>query len=908
MTTNLAAHRPLAGPASAPPPAAPEPAPRPGRIPAAVRAAAAVRPARPALRALRGDARIEIAYGELIARVERAAERLTAIGIEPGDRVALFSENRPEWLIAYLGILEARASAVPIDRQLKDRDVRSILETAEARALIASPGALEVLSPETRGDLRQRGVPALDVAPGLPLHPGAAEACGAPPPRPPGTPDDRDPAVASIIFTSGTTGRPKGVVLTHENLLASVWAGLGLVPFDENDEILSILPLHHVFEFMIEMGALVSSATITYVEAIRGDVLVQAMRETGTTIFAAVPRLLDLFRAGIDRKVAARGRAARASFAVLQAISRAARAVGIDLRRRLFRRVHEQFGGRIRLVLSGAAPLPLEVWRDLEGLGFPIAEGYGLTETSPLVSAHAVADYRFGTVGRPVAGVEVRIFHPDSQGEGEIVVRGPNVMRGYFRDAEATRAAIRDGWFHTGDLGRLDRDGYLRITGRVKELIVTAAGKKVAPPDVEARYGAIEGVKELAVFGARAGSLGEEVHAALVLEEGAFPPGTPEEDIRRALAARLETRARTAGLASYMRIQRFHIVPELPKTTTLKVKRHELRALAAAPATAPAGAPAPAASEPDAPAVAGVLEVLRAVAKERAAGASLASTLQFDIGLDSLERMEVLASLEARSGARFPEDLAPRLHTVRDLVEAVERHRGAGEGGASDRPAAPPEGAAAPAPPVPAPRGPAACLGLGALRLAARALYGLRGRGLENVPAGPAIFCPNHESHLDIFFVASLLPPAARRALVCFAKREHFDAAATRAFASFARAIPIDRDGDVRPALRAAAYALHAGRPLLIHPEGTRTKTGALGAFRAGAARLALETGVPLVPVKIAGAFAIYPESRRLPRLFDWRRGRRLSLSVSFGEPLAPRAGESAEALTERLRAAVQGP
>jgi long-chain acyl-CoA synthetase len=856
-------------------------------------AAAADRASKPALRMKRNGAWFELTYGELLARAQSGGARLRELGVEPGDRVALLSENRPEWGASYLAILEAEATAVPLDAQLNESDVRALLERAEARVLIASPAIAAKLS-STRDHLRARGIPVLDLERALAPFEGSAERCD---PRPASALDDHDPTVASLIFTSGTTALPKGVLLTHENILFDMRAGnANECLFRRDDRLVSVLPLHHVFEFGAGFyTALHVGATITYVESLRGDVIAETMRAAQPTTMLVVPRLLELFLAGIERKAAARGRLAKKALSGLVLATRAGRAAGIDLSRRLLATVHEGFGGRLRRFITGGAPLALETREALEALGFEVLEGYGLTETSPVVARQRPGESKPGTVGTLLEGLELRIVAPDSKGVGEIAVRGPNVMRGYFRDPEATRASVRDGWFHTGDLGRLDRDHHLVITGRVKELIVTAAGKKVTPNEVEARYGEIPGIAGLCVCGTRAGSHGEVVGAAVQIDGAAFP-GANEEEKLRAVEERLLARAEAARIPSYMRIQFIQIVDDLPKTATLKLKRHEVRARleqTTRPETVARAEPG------DAPAI---LELVRSRNRARFGSATLDSTLAFDLAIDSLERLDLVAAIEERFGVALAEGVVASVHRVRDLASAIEVARATSPAGQKrDKPAAAP---------VPPPRGLASLALLGAFGRAASALYGLSVQGLANVPRGPVIFCPNHESHFDIFFVASALPKERRRDLVCFGKREHFEALGTRLFATVARAIPIDRDGDIRAALRAGSDALAQGRSLLIHPEGTRTKTGALGPFRAGAALLALERSVPIVPVKIAGAFAIYPESRRLPRLADWRHAKRLRLEVRFGPSIVPEPGTSdptraAAELTERLRASV---
>ncbi|MCZ6632965.1 MAG: AMP-binding protein, partial [bacterium] len=568
----------------------------------------------------------------------------------------------------------------------------------------------------------------------------------------------------------------------------------------------------------------------------------------------------------------------------------------------LFRTVHQAFGGSLRLCCSGAAPLPLEILHGLEKLGFNVTEAYGLTEASGVSTVNSVSRRRAGTVGPPISQTEVRIANPTpSSGEGEICIRGPVLMRGYFRDKATTSQVIRDGWLHTGDLGRMDRYGYLTVTGRLKELIVTSGGKNVSPPDVERRYSDLPGVAELAVFGLPAKEgYGEEVHAAVVLDPNADPAS-----LQQAVETAVQERA--SQIPAYMRIQRIHILSEMPKTTTLKVKRGKLKQLAIAPDTAEKsnslGAPS---SAPQDERTQQVLTVVREAMRQTddTRRVTLDATLQFELGIDSLGLIELAARVESALGVRLDERRLPALYTVADLVQAVKSapdlkntSEPLQENGRSE--------------PILPPRGLLARMLLRAFGLLSRGLWKFDVRGLEHIPEqGPFILCPNHESGFDIFLVASCLRPAFQRTLCCFAKREHFEHFGTRLLARLACAIPTDRDGDILPALRSAAKVLAEGRPLLIHPEGTRTRTGQLGSFRRGAARLALETEAPLVPVCIVGAYAIFPIHRPLPRFFNWRRRQRHRLSVIFGPPIYPNNGNQTNiterGLTEHLRRAVQ--
>lgn len=454
-----------------------------------------------AMRAKRDGAWQDIPYRTVAARVEALSRGLGALGIAPGDRVAILSENRPEWALADFAALAARAVDVPVYPTLTARQIQYILADSGARAVFVSTAAQYAKVASIRQDL-----PALErvigfdtdlAGPDL-ISLAALEARGATHSAPApwraaaleAAPDD----LATIIYTSGTTGDPKGVMLTHGNIASNVRAGMAVLPVSDDDECLSLLPLSHIFERMTGHYAMFHAGVIiNYAQSI--DTVPLDLVARRPTIVAAVPRLYEkIYARALDaavngspltRTVFFWARRVGEQWADLTLAGRPIPA-GLRLRRALadrlvFRKIRRRVGGRLRYFLSGGAPLSPEIARFFLAAGIPILEGYGLTETSPVITVNTPTHHRIGSVGRPVPGVEVRIA-PD----GEILTRGPHVMRGYFGKAAETAEAIdAEGWFHTGDIGEIDPEGFLRITDRKKDLIATAGGKKIAPQPIE---------------------------------------------------------------------------------------------------------------------------------------------------------------------------------------------------------------------------------------------------------------------------------------------------------------------------------------------------------------------------------------------------------------------------------------
>jgi long-chain acyl-CoA synthetase len=445
---------------------------------------------------------VDLGYRELADRVRDLSLGFIELGVRPGDRVAILSENRPEWAIADYACLAARCTSVPIYPTLPSKQIEYILRDAGATALLAStPAQVEkVLA------IRER-LPALRHV--IAFEPTEArtnllelkEVMARGNAARDRNPDWRTKALtispadlATVIYTSGTTGDPKGVMLTHGNIASNVTASVGLFDFSPHDECLSFLPLSHIFERMFGHYSMFHSGVIiNYAQSF--DTVPADMQARRPTVMASVPRLYEKIFERVLESVRSSSAPRRHIFAWSRRVGEewAERTISgepipawLRLRRALadrlvFARLRARTGGRIRLFISGGAPLSPEIARFFYAAGLPIVEGYGLTETSPVMTVNTPAHLRLGTVGRAIPDVEIRIA-PD----GEIMTRGPNVMRGYFNKPEATAEAIdAEGWFHTGDIGMIDADGYLRITDRKKDLIVTAGGKNIAPQPIE---------------------------------------------------------------------------------------------------------------------------------------------------------------------------------------------------------------------------------------------------------------------------------------------------------------------------------------------------------------------------------------------------------------------------------------
>lgn len=820
---------------------------------------------------------------QLIEQVEGITSGLLRDELRRGDRVALLSENRPEWLVAYLGIVGAGCTVIPLDVQLPVQDLEVLLKRSGTRLVFVSATTWPLLS---QCDLPLTCV-SFDPVQDARCQVVSSWECAARQDvvRQKALPGD----VAAILYTSGTTGEPKGVCLTHRNLLSNCEAMVQTGLPNADDRFLAILPLHHAYPFMATgLVPLMLGAHITFLPTLKGPLLVQCLREAGITILVAVPQVLAMMRRGIAEGIDRRPRAIRRLIGLLMKLSAFVRGrVGINLGRMLFASVHDRLGPSLRCLVSGGARLDPDVDQYFFCLGFTLLEGYGLTETSPVVTFTSPAIRKIGSVGVPIPGVAVRIMNQDSAGVGEVAVCGPNVMQGYDANPQATAAAIRDGWFYTGDLGYLDRDGYLFLTGRAKELIVTAGGKNIVPEELEAQYERSPAIGEICILGvARAGEGGVALHA-VVLPNFEYMKQLKVGDVRQLVKTELSIIGRT--LPSYQRISGLTIVrTPLPRTRLEKLQRHRVVDMIKI-TEAPADSAVPLSAADHAllqtEVARSVLRILGLFVAEKRP-ILLNDHLDLDLGFDSLRRVELVSALEQSFG-RLPESLAHEVVTVRELIGQVrdasrkqtETIRGAQSWGEILQSEPPGELRDA----VLAPRTWSQRLFLSGMRALMRLgfLTGFRLRvtGTEHLhQESPCLLAANHLSILDPFVIMVSVPANMLERLYCIGWQAFFRGAFPRWVARAGRVIPVGFEASLVPALQAGALVLRQGRHLLVFPEGQRSVDGVLDEFRPGIGILACEIGVPVIPIRIDGTFDAMPIGSSWPRLHP--------ISLEIGAPV----------------------
>ena len=880
-------------------------------------------PSRIALEFQRRDAVDRVSYGDLRDMAARTAAWLALIGVASGDRCLVLGDNDISWCAAYLGILRRGAVAVPLDTNGTAGQIATVLTDAAPRVAFAGPGYVDVViaAARTAGvDLKvvvlngtHSSAVSFDAMTGGRLPAPPLPSC-------PATPAD----AAVILYTSGTTGDPKGVVLTHANLLGERDAVLEAVKASDRDCVLGVLPLCQALAQTSNLLLPLSiGARVVYLETVSITEVLRALDERGVTFLAAMPPLFYLIHQRVQARLAGDGFLRRTMSRILLRANVRLRRLGLNMGRLFFRRAHAVLGGQMRLMVTGGSRFEPGVGADLHAMGFTIVQAYGLTETSGAATLTRPGDPDLETVGQPLPGVEIRIRPVeagDTGTDGEVLVRGPIVMHGYCNNPEATAATLQDGWLHTGDFGRLDADGRLVITGRRKELIVLSSGRNIYPGEVEAAYLVSRFIQEICVLGL--GTAGEPPSERL------FAVVVPNQALLRERRVvnvgdviRFEIDGASVRLSRDTCVLGYQIRTEpLPRTSTGQIRRADVARWARAQEAARAAGDVPLSDADQAwlarADVAPVVDAIRSFAKP-GTRVTPSANLELDLGFDSIARVEILTAVEQRFGSHIAEADAQQIFTVRGLVDATL----ATATSRTDDGREPWERLLAPdALPVdrlkewlqPHSIVPALMLGIvKAIRLLARPGVRVTVTGRHHLPAtGGCLLCPNHQSHLDPMALMSILPVGIALRVFFIGATEYFETPLTRWLARQINLVPVDPDAHLVFAMQAGATGLRQGRILVLFPEGERSINGVPKRFKKGAAILARYADVPIVPVGLDGPFDLWPRNRAVA----WRRflpGAGTRVSIAFGPPIPPRttaqdsmAGE--DALTPRLHDEVE--
>lgn len=756
----------------------------------------------------------DISYSQLLSRIQHFAGLFEGKGY---TKVALYAENSPAWIYAFYAALQNNCIAVPIDFLASAEDVTYILNDCTPDLLFISRGMEEAYS---------KVAPNVTQAPELlifeDIQPDEA------------TPESNwlaaedDDTTAVIIYTSGTTGSPKGVMLSYTNLRCNMDAVIECGIYSPDRQVMIFLPLHHIFPLLGSMMvSLHVGTTIPIAPSMQSTDLMKTFAANQVGVFIGVPRLYEIMYRGIKAKIDQSAVGRMLLSLVLKTGNR-------KLGKAIFKKVHQGFGGHLQYMIAGGAALNTEVGSFFYALGFDIMEGFGMTEAAPMITFPRPGKIKIGSPGQALPGLLVEIR------EGEIVAKGPSIMKGYYNRPEETADVIKDGWLHSGDLGHLDKDGYLYITGRKKEIIVLPNGKNINPVEIEMKLdGFSTAVKESGVF------MHNEMLHALILPEYGYLTENGVQDVKQYFRDAIITPF-NATMSSYKRIMQFTLVnTELPRTRLSKLQRFKFPELIAQKDEKRTVAEEPETLE---------YRAIKSFIESQVDMDILPDHhLVFDISMDSLGKLSLIDFIDKSFGIKLDEEQLHKFPSISKIAEHIQKNKlfhktdqDAGWSGdlKDEAEVILPKTSMFLHPIVHAVRG------------AFRLFFSFDGKGMENIPEGPCFFAPNHESKLDAFLVLSYLDKTTLKNTFSYAKKDHVNSGIRRYVASRSNVIVMDLSKDLKHSIQKMAEVVKQGKKILIFPEGTRTLSGELGQFKKTYAVLSAELKVPIVPVVITGAYS----------------------------------------------------
>ncbi|MBK6345366.1 MAG: AMP-binding protein [Bacteroidales bacterium] len=799
----------------------------------------------------------KISYTEMFSQVEKFASLIRS---DKSDHMVIFSENRPGWIFAFYAIWKVKGVAIPIDYLATASEVAYILKDSGPTVIFCSEASRRVMAEATQIAGISAKMIIIDEAESIPTEPFAdSETIQT-------APED----TAVIIYTSGTTGSPKGVMLSYNNILTNVRAVSEHIRIYRHDSrVMILLPLHHIFPLVGTMIIpLYLGAMVAISPSMVSEDIMATLKNNSITIIIGVPRLYAAIRKGIMDKIKKSG-VARLLFFIARKVNSPA------FSKRIFGTVHRKLGGSVEFLVSGGAALDSEVGHDLQTLGFEVLEGYGMTEAAPMITFTQPRRVRIGSPGEVMRETAVQIK------DGEIIASGPNIMQGYYKRPEETAEVLKNGWLYTGDLGYIDKEGFLYITGRKKEIIVLSNGKNVNPSEIESALLESPLVKDCGVF------LKDNQLQVIILPEiattDAIKDSNQEDIFRHDLIEPFNN-----SVSAYKKLMRFYLTSEeLPRTRLGKLQRFKLSDLAV-----DQDDEREVTEENEIPEFKIIAAYIR---EEKGRKVMPYHHLEMDLGMDSLDKVGFQAWLQQNFGVNIEPSEMTRFGDVSKLSEFVSLNKTHMEEGKLNWTDILREKVNLKLPDT-------WFTGRWMVYLS-RAFFHLyfrfRARGIENIPEGPFILAPNHQSVFDGLFVAAYLRGHQIRKTYVYAKEKHIKQRWLKFLANRNNIIIVDLNRDLKASIQKMAEVLKQDRNLIIFPEGTRTLNGKLGQFKKTFAILSRELNIPIVPVSIDGAFKALPKGSHFPRPLT-------KIRIEFLQPVYP-GDHSYDTISHQVKDSIQG-
>lgn len=791
----------------------------------------------------------QISFSNFMGKIELYASQYT---VGEGEHVVIFSENRPAWIYAFYSIWYHSGVAVPIDFGSTVSEIAYILRDSQPSVVFVSE--------EGKNKINEAIKEAEILTKVVVINDNEAYDRSVVSEKDILMPESNNTAI--IIYTSGTTGSPKGVILSYENLLTNIRAVSEVIPiFKPGSRTMVLLPLHHILPLLgsviapLQVGGLIAISP-----SMASEDIMSTLQKNKITVIIGVPRLFSAIRKGIKDKI-------NASFVARTLFSFAEKLKSPTFSRLVFGAVHKKFGGEVKYLVAGGAALDPQVGGDYQTLGFEVLEGYGMTEAAPMITFTRPGRVRIGSPGEVMPGTQIRIV------DGEITAAGPHIMKGYYNRPEDTAEVLKDGWLFTGDLGYLDKEGYLYITGRKKEIIVTSSGKNVNPNELEEILLTYPEVSDCGVF-----FLDNQIQAVIIAESNKVSTGELHSQIREKVVEPFNN-----SVSSYKKILKFHLTEEeLPRTKLGKLQRFKLPEFAVEEQVDLTDNKNPQSEE---------FELIAAyLEQEKGKKIRPQHHLELDLGLDSLDRVALQAYLYQSFGVDLQANEISQFNTVGKLSDYVADKKTKMEEGGIDWKAILKEKIHFKLPKFWLTN----TLMMRMSKLLFKLYFRFRSKGEENIPEGPCIIAPNHQSFFDGLFVTALLKTRQIRNTFFYAKSQHVKLPFLKFLANKNNIIVVDLNKNLKESIQKLAEVLKQQKNLLIFPEGTRSVNGDLGQFKKTFAILSSELNIPIVPVSINGAIDALPKGSFFPR--PWKK-----VEVEFLKPIYPK-DNSYEDITNVVR------